>query len=496
MPTADSSHCALALDLGTTSVSAVAVDDAGRLLHAVTRAHRADVSGLPAGWAEQEPRIIRETAGRVLQELVAHCSATPVCLGMTGQMHGVLLLDAAQQPVSRLITWQDRRSLELHPITRQTHLQSLLERSDAEAIRRTGCRPSAGFLGTTLYTLRNTQTLPANADRAALIIDWLASNLTGADLCTDRSNAASTGLFDLERDAWSPPLLAAAHVPVEMLPAVRESGAVLGTVTAEAAAWTGLPAGLPVCNAIGDNQAAIVGSLPADEEVAHINIGTGGQFSRIVERFQVLPGLETRYLPQRRYMLVGAGLAGGDAIAWVQRTLAAWLRDCGIPQSDEELYRRLDTLMAGADPDAGGLECAPFFRGTRATPELRGSFRGVDNQNFTPGNVGRAVLNGMAAAFATQHELAAQAGPWRARRIIATGNAVRRNPLLLQRIADRLQLPVDLPVHREEAAYGAALLAGSQTGLWASLEAAERCIRHERMAVPAASAAQGPTAAD
>jgi sugar (pentulose or hexulose) kinase len=476
--------CSLGLDLGTTSISAIAIDADGRLLHAETRNHQADVSGLSAGYAEQNPTAIRDAALAALRELTKKVSVQPVCLGLTGQMHGVVLLDAALHPVSNLITWQDRRALAAHPTSGESLLQTLLGRCSDEALLSSGCRPSAGFLGTTLYALRETDSLPATAARAALIIDWLATQLTGGDLVTDRSNAASTGLFDLPGDEWSRELLAAAHVPHAMLSRVADSGADIGRLTDAAAAATGLPAGLPVCNAIGDNQAAIVGSIPAGEEVVHINIGTGGQLSRILERFRTLAGMETRYLPLGRYMLVGAGLAGGDALAWVKRTLAAWLASCGIDLSDDELYRHLDAAMSAVGDDAGGLECAPFFRGTRADPTARGEFRGVDNDNFTPGGVGRAVLNGIAAGMEMFRDLAANAGPWPARRIIATGNAVRRNPLLIQRFADMLGLPVDLPQHREEAAYGAALLAGAQSGLWEDLEAAGRRIRHERAAVP------------
>ncbi|MFV0444229.1 MAG: sedoheptulokinase [Planctomycetaceae bacterium] len=476
--------CTVGLDVGTTSISAVAVDERGTLLRAVTRNHHADRPGLPTGHAEQDPQRILNAAVTALRELMEELPATPVCLGLTGQMHGVVLLDAALQPVSQLITWQDRRALAIDSATGVSHLERLLDRCSDAALLSAGCRPSAGFLGTTLYTLRETGSLPREANRAALIIDWLTSQFTGGELITDRSNAGSTGLFDLQGDDWSDELLAAAHVDRAMLPRVAESGAMIGQLASDVAAATGLPTGLPVCNAIGDNQAAIVGSIPAGEEVVHINIGTGGQLSRILDDFRALAGMETRSLPLGRYMLVGAGLAGGDALAWVKRTLAVWLDRCGVGLTDAELYRNIDAAMMAADDDAGGLECAPFFRGTRANPAARGTFQGVDNDNFTPGNIGRAVLNGIAAGMEMFRDLAMNAGDWPAQRIVATGNAVRRNPLLIQRLASVFDLPVDLPVHREEAAYGAALLAGSQTGLWPDLAAAGNHIQHERTATP------------
>jgi len=544
---------ALGLDLGTTSISAIAVDDSGRVVASVTRNHAADVADLPAGHAEQEPATIRQVAFSVLRELTAELSAAgrndrPAALGLTGQMHGVLLLDTMGRPASRLITWQDRRAVATDPGGRGSLLATLLERCPEAALRDAGCRLSTGFGGTTLFVLRETGRLPQAPTRAALIVDWLSTELTGGPLCTDPTNAASLGLYDLRLQAWSAPLLAAAKVESGQLPELRESGAVIGAVTPAAAVETGLPSGLPVCNAIGDNPAAILGSVPGEEDVVQINIGTGGQLARILSRFVTLPELETRPLPIGRQMLVGAGLAGGDAFAWVQRTIRQWLRTFGAERSDDEIYALLEremqasraedrptvrgestesgapkvfgalttsgaptassALLTGHEPPAGGLECVPCFRGTRQRPQARGEFRGISADNFTPGNVGRAVLAAIAAQMRRFYELAASVpaavsdraptsgasdlsppAGWPAQRIIATGNAVRRNPLLIQTIADAIGLPIDVPMHREEAAYGAALLAGAQTGLWPDLSAAVRCIRHERVATPFSVAA-------
>src|SRR4029077_16265817 len=124
-------------------------------------------------------------------------------------------------------------------------------------------------------------------------------------------------------------------------------------------------AGLPVCNAIGDNQAAVLGSVPAGAPAIQINVGTGGQINWPVNEFTRLEGMETRYLPIGRLMLVGPGLSGGDAYAWVNRTAAKWLEAFGVAHSDAEIYARMNAL-AGALPETDdGLSCEPLFRGTR-----------------------------------------------------------------------------------------------------------------------------------
>ena len=396
-------------------------------------------------------------------------------------MHGVVLTDDRLRPVSNLVTWQDRRSLEPAG-DGGTWLDRFRSRCDPAAVARTGCTPSPGYLAVTLFALAGRGELPAEARHALLLADWAAATFTGTAPVTDRTDAASTGVFDLEREEWSE-LIDAVGLPRGLFPPVVESGRPVGGLTAEFAWRTGLPAGLPVGAAIGDHQAAALGSLPADANAVQVNIGTGGQASVPVDRFLRTPNSDARYLPDGRYLLVGAGLAGGDAYAWVRRTLGGWLAAFGSQPTDDELFAALNRLAAAVPPGCDGLACEPFFRGTRRQPDRRGLFGGITETNFTPGHVARAALEGIAAALAGfVRENAEQAG--RFERVIATGNAVRRNRLLAVSLARAFGRPVFVPEHEEEAAYGAALLAGVRTGLWPSLADAGRGIRLSRAAGP------------
>lgn len=463
MPSSD--PVAIAIDVGTTSTSAIAIDANRRVVATASRSHAAQVPNLPDGVAEQNPQRLRSAACSVLREIATAVGDRAACLGLTGQMHGVLLCNDQLQPVSNLITWQDRRALRPHPVSGKPLLEELHSRIAPEAEQGTGCRLSPGYLGTTLYALHETTGLPANTTRATLIIDWLAATFTGGPLVTDRSNAASTGLYDLQADSWSTQLLAAAHVPRRLLPDVHPGGGIIGRLTPDAAHETGLPPGLPVCNAIGDHQAAVLGSLAEHAHTVQVNIGTGGQICWAIDHFDRVDGLDTRYLTDNRYLLVGAGLAGGDAYAWVARTLQTWLRECGTDLDIEQVYIRLNRAVAAASP-TGTLTCEPFFRGTRRTPDATGTFRGVTDDNFTPGSVGRAVLHGIARALCDCLELAGPLAPPSITTLIATGNAVRKNPFLVAALEDVFGLPVTTPDHVEEAAFGAALLAGQSTGIF------------------------------
>ena len=337
---------------------------------------------------------------------------------------------------------------------------------------RTGCRLAPGYLAVTLFVLSQRDQWPADAARATFLADWIAAELCDTPIVTDRTNAAGSGVFDLQRDTWSAGLIEAGGLATSWFVPVRESGAVIGHLTPEIAAQTGLAAGLPVSGPIGDNQAAVLGSMPAGEPAIQINVGTGGQINWPVDRFLRVEGMDTRYLPPGRFMLVGAGLAGGDAYAWVNRTVAAWLQTFGCEVSTDEIYRRMNELAVAIPAGNDGLVCQPLFRGTRRQPHARGELTGVGFDNFTLGHVARAVLQGIADGMYSFYQLAGDARPVEFQRIIGSGNGLRKNRLLAEILAKTFQREVWLPVHEEEAAYGTALLAGSMTGLWPDLQTA------------------------
>jgi sugar (pentulose or hexulose) kinase len=162
------------------------------------------------------------------------------------------------------------------------------------------------------------------------------------------------------------------------------------------------------------------------------------------------------------------------------------LRAFGAEQSDDEIFARLSQLAAQTHAGCEGLSAEPFFRGTRREPTRRGVFRGIDLENFSPGHVARAVLEGIAAAlagFVEQHRSLSEVSD-QFTRVIATGNAVRRNPLLAECLARAFGLPIFTSEHEEEAAYGAAILAGVRTGLWRDLSDAGSRFRLIQAAVP------------
>jgi sugar (pentulose or hexulose) kinase len=242
---------------------------------------------------------------------------------------------------------------------------------------------------------------------------------------------------------------------------------------------TGLPAGLPVCVGIGDNQASFLGSVADRDDSVLVNVGTGGQVAVWSPRYLFDPQLETRPFPGGGYLLVSAGLSGGAAYAVLERFFRGVADDVlGTLATPEEVYAAMNRLAERTPAGCDGLLCEPFFAGTRAEPQRRASFTGLEAANFTPGHLARALLEGMARTFAASRQLLAGLAGRAPGTLVGAGNGVRANPLLARLIAREFGLPLRVPAHREEAAFGAALLAAVRTGAAADLAAAGRLIRH------------------
>ncbi len=442
------------VDLGTSKITALALDTTSGDVLASTSAPTAaekPASDRAHGYREWDARAIADIACGCLRDVAIQLAGRePVGLGITGQQHGVVLVDAALTPLTPFINWQDKRAASLVP--------EALDRAGPDAPRRTGCRLAAGYMGLTLFWMKRNGVLPAQGT-ACFLMDYFAAILTGRAPVTDPTCAASSGLLDVTRNVWDAELLAALELPDSLFPEVRVSGEVIGGLTPEMARATGLPVGLPVCAGIGDNQASFVGSVGDPAGVVLVNVGTGGQVAAFSERFVFDPMLETRPFPRGGYLLVSAGLSGGAAYAVLER----FFRQVGVlfgVESSEPLYAMMNRLAEEVPAGAGGIVCEPFFSGTRACPELRASWSGISVENFTPACMTRALLEGMARAFHTGYERMGQG----ATRLVGAGNGLRENALLARIVSEAFGLPLVFPRHREEAACGAALVAAAGLG--------------------------------
>jgi sedoheptulokinase len=447
----------LALDLGTTTITGLLVSGPRlKVLRLVRRSNDATLRTGPSLHAEQDPRRLRELAGEVLAELASGGAGTNLSalqgLALTGQMHGLLCVDASGEPLSPLITWQDRRTAGSPADEASTwaQLQARLAGRDWQV---NGCRIQHGYGAATLFWLMAQAALPAGTRHVCTIAGWLGGQLTGQPPAADPTFAASWGVFDLVRGRWNTELIKALGLNVRLFPPVRPSGEKLGGLLPAVARHVGLPRGLPVFNPLGRPASAVL-----------LNLGTGGQVCWAVPSFEA-PGetVETRPLPgatalDPKFLRVGASLCGGAAYAWLNHTVRAWLAEFGLDAGEEQVYERLNALAA-ACPDTRGLRARTTFLGVRGDPTVEaGAIEGITLQNMTLGALARATLRGMVDELYGLYAAhgGGQAG---ARQVVAAGGAVEHNPLLGTVIEQRFGLPVRPAPHPEPAAVGAAWLA-------------------------------------
>ena len=233
--------------------------------------------------------------------------------------------------------------------------------------------------------------------------------------------------------------------------------------------------GVPVAVAIGDNQASFLGSVKDAADSVLVNMGTGGQISAVVETGVQCQNTETRPYVDGGALLVGFSLCGGRAYALLEKLFCEIAELAGALPC-EPLYEKMNALAEA--PLADGLRVSTLFSGTRADPSLRGSIAGINDRNLTPAHLVQGVLRGMAEELLAffpgmrGHMLKAPA------RLVGSGNAIRKNSHL-QRIFEEISgLPMSIPAHREEAAYGAALFAMAAAGLRKSVADAQKVIKY------------------
>ncbi|MDW8054967.1 MAG: FGGY family carbohydrate kinase [Anaerolineae bacterium] len=450
---------ALGVDIGTTSITAVAFDvEHRRLLAKASALNMADVT--PAerraeGWAELDLDRVFAAVLAVLSEVVLQLGTAATrarVLGVTGQMHGTAVLDrAGRRSLRPAITWQDQRAAPLIP--------QMLARVDvAEAGASCGCLPAAGYLGATLFWMQQHGQLPKDAV-ACCIPDAIAAWLAGCAPTMGDTLAASTGIFDIVHNEWSRPWLEALALPPSLLPRVVASGAPLGTLNAELTRHLGLPSEVIVHAAIGDHQASLVGSECIAPNCLHINVGTGAQVSLVSEHF--LPpnpelGIETRPFVDQLYLRSGAVLSGGQTFAILLRFFRSVFDLFGVAVPDEaEMYRVVVQAALSAPSGAEGVRAETSFDGARHAPDKRASLSGLSRANFSAANLCRAIVEGVAEEL---WQFAQAMGVKRGLRasIVGAGNAIRRNAALRQALADRFGAELVVPPWEEEAAVGAA----------------------------------------
>ncbi|MFZ0885137.1 MAG: xylulokinase, partial [Candidatus Acidiferrales bacterium] len=380
----------LGIDVGTGGTRVVLLDGDGFVVSSATTAHPPFASPHP-GWAEQNPD----------DWWAAVCGAIPECLtrgntaaseisgvALTGQMHGLVLLDRDGHVLRPSIIWCDQRTeVECREITEKIGAVRLIELTANPAL-------TNFTLPKIWWVQKNEPEIWARAGAILLPKDYIRLRLSGSR-ATDVADASGTLLFDVANRQWSRPIMEVSRLNPELLPTVFESCEISGHVSEEGARATGLRAGIPIVTGAGDQAAGAVGAGIVRSGAVSATVGTSGVvFAATVGPVRDPAGRIHTFChaaPQRWHVM-GVTQAAGYSLRWFRDQFGA----AGDPAQDA--YERLMTEASGAQAGADGLLWAPYLMGERTPyldPHARGALVGISAAH-TRGHVIRAILEGVA----------------------------------------------------------------------------------------------------
>lgn len=482
----------LGIDIGTTSICAIVLQGAnGEVLETVSINNDAALKNLEKWEALQDADLIWQSVERLIDELTKkHPDIGGI--GLTGQMHGIVYTDSNGQAVSPLYTWQDGRGdlevpAELLSGFMSDQMMKSHGSSDLQASTKSyaallsylsGYKLATGYGAVTHFYNQTNQLVPAEAVKLCTIHDYIGMRLTGRKLpLVHSSDAASIGFF--VNGSFDEASLKLCQINPDIFPDVVSDFAVIGKTH-----------NIPVIVAIGDNQASFIGSVRDMAGSIVLNVGTSGQISLLADsEAKDISSMELRPLAtitdsaKEWQIAVGAALCGGKAYALLEGFFQSVLDMAGLASVQKKsdgasLFPVMNDLavrsLAQPIEECSKLIVSTKFNGTRDDPGIRGSINNISAHNFEAQHLVLGVLEGII------NELYEYYQPDKSHKLlVGSGNALRRNPVLQQIAVKRFGLPLLIPAHQEEAAYGAALSALAGTGFCDSLEQAQQLIRYQ-----------------
>ncbi len=446
------------LDVGTGGARAVALDESGEIVAEASSAYPLH-SPCP-GWTEQDPADWWEGAKEVLKRIDTETRERVAGIGLTGQMHGSVFLDASDEVIRPALLWNDQRThRQCEQITRAVGEERLISIAGNPAL--------TGFQAPKIVWLREEE--PENFGRISYVLlpkDYVRLQLTG-EYATDASDAAGTLLLDMQTRDWSGEILDALEIPQGWMPEVYEGPESTGVLRESAAEELGLPPGIPVAAGGGDNAAAAVGTGIVGPGLVNSSVGTSGVLFAHASEFNPDPSGRLHafcHAVPGAYHLMGVTLSAGGSLSWWREALGGD-------------YDELVEAASGVRPGSEGLVFLPYLSGERTPhldPKARGAFFGLTARHGAE-HMTRAVMEGVIFSLRDSLEIMYGLGV-PVEDVRATGGGARSD-LWLQLQADIYGTPIHRTVADEGPAFGAALLAGVASDTYADVEEATSVVR-------------------
>ena len=427
----------LGIDIGTSSICGIVYNTVSKDIVSIAKINNTDMLSCNVWEKVQDANAIVDIVLDLIQELRIQYPDIKG-IGLSGQMHGILYVNAEGEAVSPLYTWQDMRG-------------SLLYKDGmsyaAYLSKQTGFPLSTGFGLVTHYYNKVNSLVPQNAVKLCTIMDYTAIRLTGkCEPLVDCSNAASLGFFDKEKLAFDKEALWNVGIDSSILPEIGKAFSRVGHYE-----------NISVYTAIGDNQASFLGSIRDIRHSIHITVGTSSQISVYSEDYVNVPLLDTRPLPGGGYILVGAALCGGCSFSLLKKFFSLTIKlYTGEEMDDTDLYKIMVSVPY-KEVQEDDIRVETLFGGTRSHPEKRGKIMNISCLNWHPENLIRGFLEGMSQELYDFYQLLPNSVRERKTILVGSGNGIKRNPLLCQILEERFKCHLQVSACREEAALGACI---------------------------------------
>ena len=424
---------AIGIDIGTTSICGVVLDvESGMVVKSRTEMSNAFI---PTNNLWEKVQDTDKIIALSLEILESFSQYPAVVIGLTGQMHGIVYVNAEGEAVSPLYTWQDGRGkLRYKDTTYADYLGSF-----------------SGYGNVTDFYNKVNNLRPENAVSYCTIMDYLGMKICGLNKpIIHTTNAASLGCFDLESNCFT------YDVPAE----ITDKFEIIGRYK-----------GIPVSVAIGDNQASVFSAL-ADEGDVLINVGTGSQVTIVSQEIKKGENIETRPYFEGKYLVAGSSLCGGRAYGILKDFYTLFLQEAGVASAD--VYSIMNRLIEKRTEDC--LKVDTRFAGTRHDPELRGHISDISVDNFTPANLTYGFLCGIVDELHHMYNLMGVDS----KELVGSGNGIRKNDSLARICMEKFGKKIKVPLHEEEAAYGAALFGLIACGMYNSASQVQKLVQYEK----------------
>lgn len=427
----------LGIDIGTSSICGIVYNTVSKDIVLIAKINNTDMLSCNVWEKVQDANAIVDIVLDLIQELRIQYPDIKG-IGLSGQMHGILYVNAEGEAVSPLYTWQDMRG-------------SLLYKDGmsyaAYLSKQTGFPLSTGFGLVTHYYNKVNSLVPQNAVKLCTIMDYTAMRLTGkCEPLVDCSNAASLGFFDKEKLAFDKEALWNVGIDNSILPEIGKAFSRVGHYE-----------NISVYTAIGDNQASFLGSIRDIRHSIHITVGTSSQISVYSDDYVNVPLLDTRPLPGGGYILVGAALCGGCSFSLLKKFFSETIKlYTGEEMDDTDLYKIMVSVPY-KEVQEDDIRVETLFGGTRSHPEKRGKIMNISCLNWHPENLIRGFLEGMSQELYDFYQLLPNSIRERKTILVGSGNGIKRNPLLCQILEERFKCHLQVSACREEAALGACI---------------------------------------